>query len=100
MDRYAVEFAELMLGYMIKVCNRSSFPLPHSNLLTYIFKAFHVSLEDQDHHGIQIPMINETLKSLRFASLRFGLWKDEEEIMTDNIKTPKTEPCLEIICPT
>ena len=46
MEGYAVDFAELILEYMIKVYNLTwNFPLLYSNLLTHIFKYFHVSLE-------------------------------------------------------
>ena len=49
MERYYAHFAKLILKYMIKVCNISlNFPSPHSNLLSHIFKAFQVSLEQKN----------------------------------------------------
>ena len=46
---YSVDFVELTLDYMTKVCNLSrNFPLPYSNILAHIFKIVNLSLEVED----------------------------------------------------
>jgi len=46
---YTIDFAELMLEYMTKLCNlfRNSF-LRYFNLLHHIFNAFNLALEDEE----------------------------------------------------
>ena len=65
MKRYSVDFEELNLEYMINIYNLTrNFSLLYSNFLTYMLKAFHTSLEVEDHHDTQISTINEsTLKA-------------------------------------
>lgn len=71
---YSIDFVKIICKYMTKVCNLAhNFPLPYLNLLTYIFKYFHNSLDVEEHIETKISAINEsTLKSLKFTSLSNG----------------------------
>lgn len=71
MEGYSIDFTNFILEYITKVYNLSrNYPLPYSNLLTHIFKAFQIFLEGEECLDSHIPTINEnTLKSLKFKPL-------------------------------
>jgi len=73
-EGYSMDFAELIFKYMTKVCNLSkNYPLPYTNLLTYIFKVFQIFLKGKEWLDSQIPTIDKTIvKSLKFKPLPFG----------------------------
>jgi len=94
MDGLFVDFVELILDYVTKVCNMSrSFPLLYSNLLTHILKYFNISLDTEKRCKTHIPTINEnTLKSFKFKSLPSGHWKYKEKISTDGTENLRLRP--------